>query len=394
MKIIIIANEFPYPPNHGGRVDIWNRISAFKKAGHTISLITWQEIRKGDIPSKQQIKVVSQVVNSLFLLGIARNWERVMSLLRYPSLVGARFVKKKQYQDILEETRNFAPDFIFVDGVYGALLGLQLKKDLSIPIGVRLHNIESSYMQGQLLLAKKLKDKLSLMAACLHLKSYEETIIAKCDAFFDISLDDLIYWNNKGFKHGHWLPIISMKNKSDIKPNKFDYDVGFLGNLNTPNNVEGLKWFINSVLPLLLIQQSNLKILLLGSEPSNEIIELCNSFKSIELIANPENPDLFLDKVNVLINPVQFGSGVNVKSVEMLMRNNEVVTTSIGIKGMPKEISDVFFIADTPEQFSDSISNILLHNYRKDMRLRHEMREIFKEKSIEIVIEIMSKLIH
>ncbi|MFV5702414.1 hypothetical protein ACM55F_11135 [Flavobacterium sp. XS2P12] len=394
MNILIVANEFPYPANHGGKVDILNRILAFKNAGHRVFLITWQGIKKGNVPTDDEKRFLEQYVDKLIVLDILRNWIRFVSLLIYPSLVAARFISEKKYKEILNESKAFSPDFIFIDNIYGALIGQKLKEDLKLPIGVRLHNIESSYMKGQYLLSKGLKTRLSILGACLHLKSFEKGVISKSDAFFDISIDDLKYWTNKGFNHGHWLPPILSKSDLHIKPTKFDYNVGFLGNLNTPNNVEGIKWFVNSVLPLLLVKYPSLRILILGSEPSDEVIALCNCQKSIELIPNPANPNIYLDRVNVLINPVKFGSGVNIKSVEMLMRDNEVVCTSVGIKGLPKEILDVFFIADTPEEFSQYILDIVLYDHKKSMQLRCELREMFKEKSIQKVINVMNSLIH
>lgn len=395
MNILIVANEFPYPANHGGKIDILNRILAFKNAGHKVFLITWQGIRKGNVPTDNERIFLEQSVDHLIVLDVLRNWIRFVSLLKYPSLVTARLINSKKYIEILNESKSFSPDFIFIDGLYGALIGQKLKEDLKLPSGIRLHNIESSYMRGQYLLSKGLKNKLSLLAACLHLKTFEKVAISKSDAFFDISIDDLKYWGNKGFKHGSWLPTISLsKTDLNVKQTKFNYDVAFLGNLNTPNNVEGVKWFLSSVLPLLLIKCHNLKVLILGSEPSAEILSICGAHGLITLIANPDNPSIYLDQANVIINPVRFSSGVNIKSVEMLLRDNEFVCTSAGMKGLPKEISNVFFIADTPEEFCDSICAILLDNRSKNREQRVELRELFKEKSIDVVINTMTDIIN
>lgn len=397
MNILIVANEFPYPPNHGGRVDIYNRIRAFKNNGHKVFLITWQGIKKGSIPTDDEIKILEQSLDKLIVLDILRNWIRILSLLKYPSLVGARMISKNKYGEILLECRKFSPDFVFVDGIYGALIGQKLKKDLCIPLAVRLHNIESLYMKGQLSLAHGFKERLLLFLACLHLKQYEETVISKSDVFFDISIEDLDYWKDKGYKHGHWLPTVlpqfQSNKKSNVDSRIYKYDLGFLGNLNTPNNVNGLKWFIDEVLPLVINDYPNLKMILLGSEPNQEILEICAKNKQILLVKNPKDPSVYLDDVKVLINPVKFGSGVNIKSVEMLMRDNEVVSTSVGVKGMPKEISEVFFIADTPEQFSLHINNILLLGHFKTQKSRENLRELFREKSVNIVSNVIRKLI-
>lgn len=397
MNILIVANEFPYPANHGGKVEILNRIIAFKNAGHKVFLVTWQGIKKGSVPNPHEITFLEQYVDKLIVLDVLRNGIRFLSLLKFPSLVAARLISDKKYEKILNEVKVFLPDFIFVDGIYGALVAQKLKKELCLPLGIRLHNIENLYMKGQLSLTNGIKEKLSLIAACLHLKQYEESVISKSDVFFDISIEDLKYWKDKGYNHGHWLPTVFPQSKSNINSNLdlrlYKYDLGFLGNLNTPNNVGGLKWFINEVFPLVIKDYPNLKMIILGSEPNLEIKEIFSKHKEITLVANPKDPSVYLNSVNVMINPVKFGSGVNIKSVEMLMRDNEVVSTSAGVKGMPKDISDVFFIADTPEQFSLYIKNILLLDHCKNKKSRANLRELFGEKSINIVIDVMRKLV-
>lgn len=396
MNILIVANEFPYPANHGGRVDTYNRISAFKNKGHKVFLITWQGVKKGIIPTEDEKRYMKQSLDKLVVLDILRNWIRILSLLKYPSLVGARLVSKYKYKKILIECRKFSPDFIFVDGIYGALVAHKLKEDLCIPLAVRMHNIENIYMKGQLALTNGFKEKLVIYLSCVHLKQYEESIISKSDAFFDISIEDLNYWKDKGYNHGHWLPTVfpklELNKKSSFGSRKHKYDLGFLGNLNTPNNVNGLKWLIDEVLPLVMIDCPNLKMIILGSEPNLEILEICAKNKHILLVKNPKDPGVYLDDVQIMVNPVKFGSGVNIKSVEMLMCDNEVVSTSVGVKGMPKDISEVFFIADSAEDFSLYINNILILGHCKSPKNKENLRELFGEKSINIVFSVIENL--
>ena len=38
-KVLLVASDFVYPPNHGDRVDIWNRILCLNKMGFKIDLV-------------------------------------------------------------------------------------------------------------------------------------------------------------------------------------------------------------------------------------------------------------------------------------------------------------------------------------------------------------------
>ena len=38
-RILVVCPDFVYPPNHGGRVDIWNRIKALNKLGVCVDIV-------------------------------------------------------------------------------------------------------------------------------------------------------------------------------------------------------------------------------------------------------------------------------------------------------------------------------------------------------------------
>ena len=62
MKLLVVCNEIPYPPNHGGRVDVWARLRAFRAAGVSIVLITWCSDRKNERPSQGDTEAVRGIV--------------------------------------------------------------------------------------------------------------------------------------------------------------------------------------------------------------------------------------------------------------------------------------------------------------------------------------------
>ena len=63
-KVLLVTSDFVYPPNHGDRVDIWNRILCLKKMGFEIDLVC--TVKKQ--PLDEYIKIVKQYINKLFLV--------------------------------------------------------------------------------------------------------------------------------------------------------------------------------------------------------------------------------------------------------------------------------------------------------------------------------------
>lgn len=397
MKIFIVAYEFPFPPNHGGKADVWSRIKALKNSGAHIFLLTWHGIQRGDDLDNKSIRAVKEVVEQLVLIPIPRNLKRLVGLLKYPSLAAARILDGKAFSEIAGSVKIFKPDFILIDGVYAGHTGLKFAKELGLPICLRSHNVEHEYMLGQYKVAEGFRTSLAIMANLLHLKKYEHSVFQAVDAYFDISPEDLEYWKNKGYSNGYWLPPIYSKKTPlvDVMESRSceKFDIGFIGNLHTPNNVKGLTWFINEVLPIISKSLPNPKILFVGSNPDPLFLNICDKIEGLSIIANPEFVEPYYEMINVLINPVQFSSGINIKSIEMLNSSKQVVSSSHGVKGLPTDIRTAFYIADTPQEFADCLLGVVQNGDSKNVSFRYELRNYFNENTIEKFLSIMGSII-
>ena len=155
--------------------------------------------------------------------------------------------------------------------------------------------------------------------------------------------------------NGRWLPFLVDGPNSNAPAVAKVWDVIFLGNLNTPNNYRGLEWFLNSVYPMLQRSDMGISVLIAGSNPSSEFRRLFRSVEGITVIENPLDSAAVLAQGRVLINPILSGSGVNIKSIEMLFQDAHLVTTPIGVRGFPDDVRQEFSVADTPTTFARAI---------------------------------------
>lgn len=381
MKLTIVAMEIPYPPIHGGRVDIWRRIEALKAVGVEIQLICWTP----ETPPVEDLAVMRQAIADLQLLDyVGRSplsrLRRAWDLLHHPLGITSRMVYGERFTRLSHAVQAFDPALMLIDGIHASLLARQLAAQLGLPFALRSHNIEHQH-RAALFQAAQGRQKISSFLMQRRMKALEFETFRGAIAFFDISIDDLKFWQEQGFDHGYFLPPLAdfaptaalpcpeqppkapfSKRPADPTDDPTDgptdgptYDIVFLGNLNTPNNVAGVKWFIDEVMPLLKAEKPNLSVLIAGSKPIPAIQDLCRQDSGIDLKANPKSASEIYQSGRVLINPIAVGGGVSLKSIDMLATGRPIVSLEKGLVGLPSAAKPLFALATDAASFAERV---------------------------------------
>lgn len=369
MKITLVCHDIPYPAIHGGRIDMWRRIKAFAQIGIELQLICWFD----KIPQREEVAEIKKYVDSTYFIpfkhDLCSTGYRLLNLLRYPLEVTSRLVVGEKLDRLVSQVRAFKPHLIWLDGIHGGDVASKLSHHFDIPIVTRTHNIEHLYYQrlfSSAIGASKIKRYLSVS----HLETYEKSLLKDSLLFYDISAEDLKFWKSHGFKNGRYLPPLMefhQSGKQDEFQQKIDvncpYDIVFLGNLYSNNNVAGIIWFLTQVLPEIRTQLPNIKVLIAGAKPINKIRQLCEDIDGVDLSINPPSSTEIYNSGRVLINPVLTGSGVSIKSLEMLMAGKPIVSTPQGIAGLPISVKQYFKIASDKQSFASAIVNLLSNSH-------------------------------
>lgn len=398
MKVTIVSMEIPYPPIHGGRVDIWRRLIALSKLGVEIQLVCWNDVA----PSAEEIAEIQKYVKQLHFIvyqrGIGINLQRGFGLFKYPLQVTSRILRGQQWENLLRSVEQFSPDVIIADQVHSGYTARRLSDVLKCPYVLRSHNIEHLHYSYWLQSAKGW-GKLKLILALLHLKTYELSILKSCDAFYDISVDDLKFWQKQGFTHGRFLAPLADLSSLDMPTNgeqkessDFAYDIVFLGNLRTENNVAGVLWFLQEVLPKLKIQAPDIRVLIAGSNPVQSIFDACDRLDNVDLKPNPVSAKTVYQSGKVLINPIATGSGVSIKSVDMLTLNRPIVSLKKGTFGLPEAARQYYKIAEDAQSFCDLICKSLSES-ESNTPNPSEVQELFGYPVIERFLQDLETVV-
>jgi hypothetical protein len=358
----VVCNEVPYPAVSGGRSDVWQRLVALRRLGVAVHLITWY-VRRYGAPTGDDLGILRGVADELNVLPVSLGPRglaaRLIGLLKYPAHVSSRAPSKRGWAEIGNSVSAFRPDAVWLDGLYGGAVAMNIAAERQLPLFYRSHNIEHRYMRAQAAAAHALQKRLALRLACVRLREFEQSVIRKSVRQFEISLDDLRFWREQGLCNGVWLPPIVCPPDDGAEVKAGLYDLVFVGSLSSPNNIEGLVWLVDRVLPELRRARGSISVAVAGSRPTRRVRRLCEAMAGVSLIVDPKSPWTVYRSGRVLVNPAQRGSGVQIKTVEMLHTDAPIVCTPVGAQGLPALAKSTVRIADSPAAFVAAIESAL-----------------------------------
>jgi glycosyltransferase involved in cell wall biosynthesis len=109
----------------------------------------------------------------------------------------------------------------------------------------------------------------------------------------------------------------------------------FVGSFRHPPNVDAAIWLVQEILPLIRRDHPGARLTLVGSNPSPDVLALTRS--GVEVRGNVTDLELTAAyrEARVAICPLRSGAGVKLKVVEAMHNCVPVVTTPVGVQGMP-----------------------------------------------------------
>ena len=127
----------------------------------------------------------------------------------------------------------------------------------------------------------------------------------------------------------------------------------FLGGFGHLPNVDAVLWFVKECFPTILAQNPNIKFLIIGSNPPQNIKNLASE----NIIVTGQIKDLkpYFEKARVFVSPLRYGAGVKGKLVTSMYYGVPIVTTTIGAEGLGIIDKENALVTDDPDDFASKV---------------------------------------
>ena len=143
------------------------------------------------------------------------------------------------------------------------------------------------------------------------------------------------------------------------------YVAGWLAGPGAPN-VDGLRWFVAEVLPLVRRAIPWVRVHVTGANPPPHLLDL--SDPNLLFVGHVADIAAFYGRTRAVISPIRFGAGVKLKTVQALQHGVPVVSTSCGAEGIDTYELDAIAVADDPQGFAGLLVTLLTDKVQWEAR--------------------------
>ncbi len=263
---------------------------------------------------------------------------------------------------VIEEARKGKYDLAICDFVQSAL---NFKFVSSIPTLLFQHNVESIISERHY---RNAKDPVSRLFWWLQWKKmfrFEKESLKKFDTVIAVSEKDReLFEKLYGAKNIATIPTgvdISFFNPDNFvntiteKP----YSLVFCGSMDWLPNEDAIMYFLKNIFPFIKREIPEVSFTVVGRNPSPKLKNLVKDHKNVRLTGWVEDIRPYIMESSVYVIPIRIGGGTRMKVYEAMAMKKAIVSTSIGIEGLPVENGKNIFIEDDPENFARKTIELL-----------------------------------
>lgn len=128
---------------------------------------------------------------------------------------------------------------------------------------------------------------------------------------------------------------------------------------NNPANRSAIQSLMTNVWAPLFGNRSDVDLLIAGSVCDGIPESSRGSFSNVQWKREIDTPSSFYKQVDVVVNPIEFGSGLKIKNVESLAHGKPLITTTHGATGLIDEPNRGVFVADTAQEWQLAVEQLL-----------------------------------
>jgi GT2 family glycosyltransferase/SAM-dependent methyltransferase len=131
----------------------------------------------------------------------------------------------------------------------------------------------------------------------------------------------------------------------------------YVGSFDHPPNIDAAVALVRDVMPLVWQVVPEVQVQIIGAAPPPAVEALASD--RVEVTGWVKEIDPLLDAARALVAPLSYGAGMKGKVTQALAIGLPVVTTPIGVEGIPAHDGEEMLIGATPEELAERAIRIL-----------------------------------
>ncbi len=367
ISVLQISNKAPFPDNDGSSIAVYNMAKGFIENNVNLHLLTINTKKHfkpdqnvpADFKKNSHYQSVYRDTNT----GI---FGAIVNLFSSQSYFVSRFYFNEFEAAIINKLKETEFDIIQLEGLFVGVYIDAIRKYSKAKVVLRAHNLEYLIWERHIANEKSLIKKTYLNLQTKRLKKFEVGIIDKVDAVVSITDVDKAYIQNINPKK----PVFNCITGVNIKEYRSNTNLHFkpktifsFSSMDWMPNQEAVDWFLKNCWSYIIKSVPDCKLVIAGRNMPQRFLKL--NLPNVLVIENVINSKEFYNNHQIMLVPLLSGSGLRIKIIEGMAYGKAIVSTSVGAEGLPLQSGKNIMIADSPEDFSNAVIELLKNSDKR-----------------------------
>lgn len=379
MRVLLLTQVLPYPPDSGPKAKTYNVVKFLAKR-HAVTLVSFTR----DTDKPEHIRHLETLCEKVVTVPITRSPLRdlfylVVSLLKNQPWMMLRDERPEMRAALRELAAGPHFDIVQADQLNMGQYALPFTNSRRV---LDLHNalwVLYKRLAETLPVTKPMK--YILMRDWRLLKRYEGDLCRAFEAVTAVSEEDKRALIEAGARPEMTvIPIaIDVDEQPLIDRQPSGPHIVHIGTMYWPPNIEGITWFLDEIYPRIKARVPDVRCTLIGARPPESIKSREKTDPSLKVTGYVEDPLPYLRDASMMVVPLKAGGGMRVKILNALSQGLPMVSTTVGCEGIAVQHERDILVADSPEDFAEQTIRLLT-----DAALNQRITEAGRRTAVEV----------
>ncbi|HSF42323.1 MAG TPA: glycosyltransferase [Thermoanaerobaculia bacterium] len=375
-RLLFVSPRFLFPADSGGKIRTAQILRGMKGGAYEIALAS-------PVPKDvaRHATAVGEVCDRFAgwpepRRGRAFRWTRLCHLVSRLPLPVATDRSRPGRQVVAAELAR-RPDVVVFDFLHSVVLA---PPSLSCPSVLFTHNVESEIFERHAALAAHPVERAVWRSQLRKMERFERAALGRFDAVVAVSERDAARFRDGFGRAGaRVIPTGVDADYFAYTPPGDEGVVAFTGSMDWLANIDAVDYFLEQVWDRVVREVPHARFRVIGRNPPASLVEKVRARGvAWELTGFVDDVRPHVRGCSAYVIPLRVGGGTRLKAFEAMAMGCPVVSTSIGVEGLPLEPGRHYLRADTAAELAAALV-LLLRDAELRGRISREARRHVEE---------------
>jgi glycosyltransferase involved in cell wall biosynthesis len=390
--LVFVSPRFLFPTDSGGRIRTTQILRGVKGGAFSVTLVMPSTESERNTFDKQIRTICDEHVT----------WEpkrqsKYWRLIKKIAWIFKRFPIPVQSDwdatgaATVRQVLDKGTDLVVFDFPHSAVLA---PDSFSAPSVMFTHNIEAEIFHRHWQVARFPIYKMIWGNQYRKMLRFEKEVLTRFDAVVAVSDRDSDFFREEyGVTNCGVIPTGVDTEFFAYRPPEEMLQVVFCGSMDWMANVDGVEYFFDNVWSKIRDKIPAARMKVVGRAPPESLVKrICSAAPEWEFTGFVDDVRDHIGGSAAFVIPLRVGGGTRIKAFEAMAMGAPVVSTSIGIEGLPVQHGEHFLVADEDAAFAENVVALLTDGQLRTAISKSARRLVEEKHGFQIAAGVFEKI--